>query len=712
MKLNFKSGLILTFFALLFITSCQDETVEQTDPNQEETIVPQSPLVNLMRATTSNDGAQDDILDEADCFSIELPVTIIANGITVTIESLDDLDILEDIFDEFDDDEDDIEYLFPITIIQNDYSEIVIEDQEELMSFVEDCIEDDSDDVIECIDFQYPLSFSIYDSEFQVIDTVVVENDEELYDFLEDLEESDSGAVLASLNYPVTLVYANGETVEIQNNQELEEAIDAAEDDCDDDYYDYCEVEDIDMYLTECFWTINDYPEMDDLDELELYFNEDGTLEIMNGDTTEAIGGSWNMSTSNEGFPEIVVSDLTAYEFLEGSWVVVECDDDEFIIEYETLAGEEIQFELEQECEDDLDCSAQEVSMTLQECYWYASTNLFDNVQSDEFHFGENNQLVVQNDPNATLTGTWNVELTDEGVFVTLQIGSAYEAISQTWEVVYCDDDLFELANDNNDYLVFEQECDDDDDDEYDCEDLQADYGDDCTTPAGGEGYINEDCECVTEDDENPLSCLDSEDIEMCDEGNDGYEVFNLYEGLYEDDDCDVDNTVTVTFHELLMDADANVNAIPNAEAYTNTTNPQTIYVRVELNDNPNEYEVLEIELYLEDCSDEGCTEDEIDAYLLECQWNVVNYNESDDLIVYNFDFESNGIVVIYNDNTTIDAMWSTSQNEDGVWVEFSNVAGADIQAITGNWLVVECDDDRLEMERENDFLIMEQTCN
>ena len=52
--------------------------------------------------------------------------------------------------------------------------------------------------------------------------------------FLQGLENPNGGVVLASLNFPVTLVYANGNTLEVNNNQELEEAINAAEDDCDD----------------------------------------------------------------------------------------------------------------------------------------------------------------------------------------------------------------------------------------------------------------------------------------------------------------------------------------------------------------------------------------------------------------------------------------------------------------------------------------------
>ncbi len=48
--------------------------------------------------------------------------------------------------------------------------------------------ENEEDDDIECIDFQYPISISIYNTEFEIIDTVSIANDEALYNFIESLE--------------------------------------------------------------------------------------------------------------------------------------------------------------------------------------------------------------------------------------------------------------------------------------------------------------------------------------------------------------------------------------------------------------------------------------------------------------------------------------------------------------------------------------------
>ncbi|HAI18207.1 MAG TPA: hypothetical protein DCM10_09395, partial [Xanthomarina gelatinilytica] len=59
----------IKFFYLLIgvlfftFTSCQDEVIEETPPNEQEIIQPESNLANLMRYTSANDGSVDDLLD-------------------------------------------------------------------------------------------------------------------------------------------------------------------------------------------------------------------------------------------------------------------------------------------------------------------------------------------------------------------------------------------------------------------------------------------------------------------------------------------------------------------------------------------------------------------------------------------------------------------------------------------------------------------------
>jgi gliding motility-associated-like protein len=79
----------------------------------------------------------------------------------------------------------------------------------------------------------------------------------------------------------------------------------------------------------------------------------------------------------------------------------------------------------------------------------------------------------------------------------------------------------------------------------------------------------------------NPTPSLDPEDIELCDDINPGdmQELFDLTENeLYI---LNSEPGVTATYYELLEDAELGLNAILDPTAYTNTSTPQTIYVRV-----------------------------------------------------------------------------------------------------------------------------------
>ena len=664
-----KSLLILAFFALMTFTSCENEVID-LNPNSDSTIAPDSVLANLMQSTSANDGSVDNILDNANCLSVNLPVTISINGLQLTINTLDDLELIENIYNEYEDDEDILEFLFPITITLNDYTEYVINNQDELEAFIEECSE--VDDVIECIDFQYPISFSLYNPNFQIIDTVVIENDQQLYLFLQNLENTNNGAVLASLNFPVTMVYANGETIEVNSNQELEAAINAAGDDCDDENEDDCSQEEVSMYLQECYWKIVSYNGDDNFINYQLYFSENGGLTIA-GTGTVAATGNWSTLVNSEGVL-VTFSELTNFsQDLGGGWYVVECDDDRLKLVRGSATGANTYIILEQVCDTNTtECSVQQVTEYLKECTWNAvNLNGSDDLIHFDLDFNVNNMLNISNSASGnTFSGYWNVSETSNGIKLELANinGAPINAISGYWFLVECESDRLQFVNDENGVLVLEQNC----------------------------------------STNNSFECFESFEAEMveCAESTEGFATFNLTNAYA---NCIQPAVHNVTYHISHADAETNTNAIPNPSAYTNLSNPQTIYVRVETNE--GNFAVFEIGLVVENCTN-NCTEEEVDGFLVECIWNIVNYNGDDHLINYDFNFNTDGTVIITGEGMTITAMWSTSMSANGVVVEFSNVAGPNIQAITGNWTVVECQNNRLEFVRANDIMVMERTCN
>ena len=82
-----------------------------------------------------------------------------------------------------------------------------------------------TDDTIECIDFVYPLSFSIYDSNNQVLRNESVNNDEELNDLLSSINSPSFDGSFIELNYPVSLFNSYDEIITVYNNQELVNAL-------------------------------------------------------------------------------------------------------------------------------------------------------------------------------------------------------------------------------------------------------------------------------------------------------------------------------------------------------------------------------------------------------------------------------------------------------------------------------------------------------
>lgn len=446
MKPIFNSELIkLVFLPLVFLmlfNACQQEEMEVTVLEEEELVAANSSLANLLRRTAVNDGSNDDILDYASCLEVELPVTIVINDLEIIIDSVSDFETIEAIFNEFDNDNDQLEIVFPVTIILSDYTEVIIENQDALNLLVDSCSDQNETEIgIECIDFQYPIAVSIYNSNFQLSETIVVYNDEALYNFIDNLE----GSTLASLNFPLNLLHVNGTLITVNNNTELELALQEAQEDC-------------------------------------------------------------NQNNNQETF----------------------------------------------------------------ECF---------------------------------------------------------------------------------------------------------------------ENFTIEACEF---DATNPL--MDA--------------VFNLVEGTIGTLNCNAD--YNYNFYSTIIDAQNQTNVITLPETYYSQAG--AVYLRVE--NNLGQYQIFTVNLVVSNCGATNCSELDVDAYLMECLWNVVNYNGSNDYIYWNLDFQSNGIVKIINSTQIIEATWSTLQTNNGVLVSFTGVSASNIQVISGSWLIVECEYNRLQMIQNQSTMVIEQDCS
>lgn len=320
--------LVLTLSALI---GCQQEADVLRLPLPEEAFVTNSAAANLINRTTLLDGSADNILDSASCASLVLPVTVWVNGQEVIVNTTEDLKYIERIVDESQVDDDDLNIVFPVTVMMADHSTILVQDEDALEDIMDQCEEGGSDDDIECIDFIYPIKLSIYNTNNQTSEVITINDDEAMYDFIDALEESE----LASFTFPIVMQLLDGTEVTIQNNDELETAIENASDDCDEDDDNDFEDDDVDTNtltttLITGSWKVNQFfDESDQTSQFTAYaftFNADGSAIATDGVTS--VDGTWAIYGDN-GALELVLDfgESTPFDEIKEDWGVIEFTD-------------------------------------------------------------------------------------------------------------------------------------------------------------------------------------------------------------------------------------------------------------------------------------------------------------------------------------------------------------------------------------------------
>ncbi|WP_157766100.1 hypothetical protein [Aquimarina aggregata] len=200
---------ILCFLLIIMsIVSCQKEEKEFIDPNEDNRIPKDSQLANLMKNMVIHDGSFDDIVDNANCFSINIPYTIMLGGNEREINGISDYQGISNI--------DVVEIKYPVTITLADHTQRVIRNDSELSTFGDSCRNEDDDD-IECIDFVYPIQLSTFNSRSNIMSSVKIDHDANMFNFMENVDEN----VSVSINYPISLLLHNGQNIGAQHNSEL-----------------------------------------------------------------------------------------------------------------------------------------------------------------------------------------------------------------------------------------------------------------------------------------------------------------------------------------------------------------------------------------------------------------------------------------------------------------------------------------------------------
>lgn len=461
MKTKFKFLVLLPFFALLLFTSCQEEEVFITPPDETEALAPTSELTSFLSATSKNDGSKDNIIDGTSCISVKLPVVVKVRGIEIRIDSEADYIKIKKLYDEFEDDIDRLDILFPITIVTSEHEEITIESAEQLSEFIAECKGDDEEDEkeIRCIDFQFPISFSVFDRDFSFIETVEIENDRQLHRFMKRVKNSE---VFASLNFPVNMMLKDGTVLTAENNEQLKRIIETAKDSCEEE--DDFSKERLENYLKKCPWIVYEF-KRDNQDATEAFtqyainFKDDGvvTMRARNGDV---LTGEWELERTRRG----IVLDMEFENLADFTlkWLLYDFEDGKIKI-YEEGGNRII---LKRNCEVIVDITKERVENFLKECLWRVARLHVDGADNEKEYigtplkfFGDN---VVKLRINGELVqGTYEVLVRNAGIGLEINL-EGRPNLKLQWLITFLGEDLIKLYNANNE-MILKRDCPDDD---------------------------------------------------------------------------------------------------------------------------------------------------------------------------------------------------------------------------------------------------------
>ena len=215
-EINFADGSMLSITSGQELETAIDNWFAAQGENAEEPTLtyPVSVILNgeSIETLIQNEDELDDLLDAceddydlADCFTVTYPVQgTLADGTTLTVNNDEELLVVLDSFDL-----EDLTLVYPINLTLDDGSSLVLQSDDDLEDALVECFGDD--DECECEDDD--------DEEEEEDD----DEDEECFD---DLDFTDC----FTINYPISIMDPAENVYSANNDEELEDILDAIED--------------------------------------------------------------------------------------------------------------------------------------------------------------------------------------------------------------------------------------------------------------------------------------------------------------------------------------------------------------------------------------------------------------------------------------------------------------------------------------------------
>jgi hypothetical protein len=217
---------VCTLFAFS-VLSCQDEE-ESIVQDTTNNFTKSAPISLLINRVSQYETTRDNVLDGTSNCSIKLPAHVTVNGQYVNVISENEFQTVQNIKNQSNSDDDIVHFGYPLTMIYPNYYEHVVTDEAQFNYIMAHYGDDSAYHEVACLDFNYPFSINIYNTNNQVGSTVAIQSDTQLYNFIDNLTTSQ----IVGIVFPITLTMSGSQQITINNNTELENTINQAVNSC------------------------------------------------------------------------------------------------------------------------------------------------------------------------------------------------------------------------------------------------------------------------------------------------------------------------------------------------------------------------------------------------------------------------------------------------------------------------------------------------
>jgi hypothetical protein len=193
--------------------------IDLTEGENPNTNNANSETTNYYKRIGMYDGSFDDLIDNISCSSVKLPVSLLANNIPLTITKIADYQLVSNIFNMSPIDTDTVVFNFPITIINQDYSQTSVTSQSQFNNLSALC--NQAIGAITCVDIVYPIKISLYNTTTEQTTIISIVNDRNLFDFMANLSVKE----VYSVQYPINMKIIGNVNISVSGDIQLKSII-------------------------------------------------------------------------------------------------------------------------------------------------------------------------------------------------------------------------------------------------------------------------------------------------------------------------------------------------------------------------------------------------------------------------------------------------------------------------------------------------------